>query len=52
MKTRGRIFVVIGMVIAGVYFFVDNVITPIPDMVAFPTLIIGIALILVGLIKR
>ena len=51
MKGKVSILTAIGILVYVVYSLVDRFIIEIPDIVAIPVIIIGIAFILIGIVK-
>jgi hypothetical protein len=52
MKGKINIFTKIGLLILVLYFLMDRLIVRIPNIIAKPTLILVLALIIIGGIKR
>jgi len=52
MKNNMSLFTVIGVLILAAYIIIDKFIVQLPDLVAIPVLVIAVALLVFGLIKR
>jgi len=52
MKSNMSPVIVIGALILAAYIIIDKFIVQLPDLVAIPVLVIAVALLVFGLIKR